>query len=312
MKFIHYILSPKLNKSLFIPVQDLFTRHWYSLPDMPGPKKFCQAVQLNHWLVVLSGYSKDAVRCRKVFAFNTRSRVWTQWQQTPYASCAAASTGLHLYVAGGCRPEGSKAVGDVYKLNDSHDAWKVISTLPRPCCYCAATTLNGKLYVVGNVVVQRELYGHRSATTSVQVLDLQTNTWSEITMSSSNLRLQRPMYTNRILTLGHLLITDCFTTYDVVTKKSSDLPLPPETSDSVLEMRFRVSMAVVNDQLLVWRPSTRKVYILSEDHARWSSLPDLCKDQTNGALCTVDSRVYAVGGCGEVSYEPVCSFECFE
>ena len=306
---IHYILSPKLNKSLFIPVHDWFTRHWYSLPDMPGPKSYCQAVQLNHWLVVLGGRGTSGDRCRKVFAFNTRSRVWAQWHETPYASCAAASTGHHLYVAGGCPPEGGKAVGDVYKLNDCHDAWKVISTLPRPCCVCAATTLNGKLYVVGGVDEDRARYSYLpSATTSVQVLDLQINTWSEITMSSSDHRFQGTMITKRVITLGHLLITDWLTTYDVATKKSRDLPLLPETSDS----KRHSGMAVVNDRLLVWQFNTRKVHILSEDHARWFSLPDICKDHNNGALCTVDSRVYAIGGRRDASHEPVSSFECFE
>ena len=287
---------------------------------MPGPKVFCKAVRLNHWLVVLGGISENGTggdRCRKVFAFNTLSREWTQWQATPYASCAAASTGSHLYVAGGCPPDGGKAVGDVCQLNDSHDEWNVISTLPFPRFDCAATILTGKLYVAGSIKEDARsnvVESQPSRATSVQVLDLQTDTWSVITMLASQRSFCSNMKMTRLVALGHLLITDRFTTYDVVTKKSGDLPPLPETSDSA----SHAAMAVVNNRLLVWEFDTRKVYVLSEDRTHWSSLPNISKDHTNGALCTVNSRVYAVGGqtySGSGVFaikKPMSSFECFE
>ena len=275
---------------------------------MPGPKVFCQAVRVSHWLVVLNGKGTDSGHCRKVFAFNRLSREWTQWQATPYALCAAASTGHQLYIAGGCPPDGGKAVGFVYKLHDSHAAWNIISRLPRPCCNCAATILNSKLYVAGTQDELRYPFVTQiSPVSSVQMLDLQSNTWSEITMRSYRRRFQDILGMTRLVTLGHLLITDRLTTYNVLTKESGDLPSLPATDND--EQHF--GMTVVNDKLLVWKRNTRKVYILSEDHTQWSSLPDLGKDHVNGSLCTVDSRVYAVGGQHD-TYRSASSFECFE
>ena len=284
---------------------------------MPGAKSNCQAVQLGHWLVVLSGNNTVGHRCRRVFAFNTLWREWTEWQATPYTDCAAASTEHHLYVAGGCHPvfNGGKAFGDVYKLNDSHDAWNVISTLPRPCCECAATILNGKFYVAGTVDESRSssyvMFAPKpqpSAATSVQVLDLQTNAWSEITMLTTKpRRFFSSMSMTRLVTLAHLLITDRLTTYDVVTKKSGDLPPLPGTDDSA----SHAGMAVVNDRLLVWKTMTKNVYVLSEDHIQWSPLPDLCKERNYGSLCTVDNLVYAVGG-GIMKSAAGSSLECFK
>ena len=303
------------------PLQDLTSRRWYKLPDMPGKKKSCQAVHLKKWLVVLSGHDGNKA-CKRVFAFDTLSQVWQDWKATPYAQCAAASDGERLFIAGGNAPAvrgREDAVGDVYQLSDSHDDWVVISALPRPCCECAGTILNGKFYIIGTIACRDfsvPRYAPRfCSTTSVQVFDLEKHTWAEITISSSpEARFLEPISSYCFTTLGNLLVTDALVTYDVEKQESSNLPFPPLPDQQDGSMTLGHGIVEVTGRLLTcgggryWMPLAC-VFVLSEDHSRWVRLSDMQVGRSLASACTVNNVLYVVGG--HVSNTPLSNAECF-
>ena len=68
---------------------------------MPGRKGSCHAVVLRSFLVVAGGHD-GSEPCRRVFAFDTKTQNWDEWEPTPHVLCAVASDGSQLIVAGGC------------------------------------------------------------------------------------------------------------------------------------------------------------------------------------------------------------------
>ena len=183
--------------------QDLQSRQWHRLPDMPGSKSSPRAAQLKNWVVVLRGFRKssacrrvfafhtlrEVMPCRRVFAFHTLREVWVEWVKTPNCHCGVASDGDRLIIIGGFNQTETGQVGcrsrAVYQLNEDRDGWDALPMLPRATSHCAASVLNNKLYVLGALDhSSRPQHSANPNSYPIQMLDLAEGVWSEITLSS--------------------------------------------------------------------------------------------------------------------------------
>ena len=217
---------------------------------MPGPKPEGRSAQLINWVVVLGGFSGRISPCRRVFAFHTLREVWVEWVKTPNFYCGVASDGDRLIIIGGTNQTETERVGRrsraVYQLNEDRDGWEALPMLPRATLHCAATVLNNKLYVLGELDSQPQ----RSAIPSsypIQVLDLVKGVWSEITLSSRVPGTLPGHGSNgySLVAWGNLIVSDRMVAYNTTLGESVDLPTVPDRSTGTPSI-----LAVVNDQLL--------------------------------------------------------------
>ena len=299
-------------------LQDLKGRQWYRLPDMPAVKSTHQAMPLDDWVVVLSGYGNDGSSCSRVFAFHTIQRMWEEWISTPSQHPAAASDGTRLIVVGGSefnKVGGMDFTKKVYQLSVDRVEWKALPPMPHTSAYGAATVLRNKLYAVGQVVITDSgsyLKEERSNATPVQVLDLKDGVWSQIVMTSSiSDRLGWYKSCESFVALDDLVISDKMVAYDTVTGESLDLPLAPNCIPRHLRTTF--ALAVLNGQLLAIGSGydaspSRQVRLINPRDALWEELPSMVIARGAAAACTVNGVVYVTGS----SSSHPRSMECFK
>ena len=272
---------------------------------MPGEKAWGQAVQMDNYAVVLGGEREGYRSCRRVYAFNTVHEVWDEWVSTINNNCGAASDGVRLIVVGGAPPSSHEPASDVYELNQAHNGWFRLPSMPKACNCCSATILRKKLYVLGNKTV-KDTRG-----TIIQVMDFQDGAWSEIILSSAiPSRVSSGLRKHCLTALDDFIVSDQLVAYDMRSGQSKDLPSRPDSKPDTIQ-----TLAVVAGRLLAFGkaelPSSKKVHMLSSDHRRWEELPSMTTARSIPAACTVNGVLYVFGGSDDYC-SPLRIAECFK
>ena len=170
---------------------------------IPGGGKFChRAVALEEWMVLIGGNSQDCEPCRRVYAYQTKKNLWTEWPPTPTTCCGAAVYNQSLLAIGG-EPGGR----DVFVLNDEHTKWTGPKTrippMPIAVTDCAATVFEEKLYVCGG---SEEHHG------VLQVFDFRLREW--FVASPAPRAACRNWRIYALVPIGRFLVTDEWCCYD--------------------------------------------------------------------------------------------------
>lgn len=250
------------------------------LPPIPGDgKRNHKSVRVGQWIVLLSGYNKMGNYCQHVFAYDTSTTQWEEWPPVPYAYCAAASDGDHLYVAGGRTSQSS--MSEVFYLSKGRHEWKKLPDLLHGVFFASAAFLKRKLYVFSGNLSQPGL---------LQVFDFKERKWSFATAAPRE--LQATECSGVLIPWRDLLVTDQFAYYD--TKRDDWHRLPQREAGTT------AAIAVANNELVAvgvhFGGGEFAVDALASVQSTWSSLGRLPTKRCGAALCVKENILFVTGG----------------
>lgn len=254
-------------------------------------------------LIFLVLLNLDSGQQQQAFAITSKSLGYIS-DGTPISTyrteITAATIGDNIYVIGGIDKPGN-ALDTVEVYNTKNDSWKKVSPLPQPLHHSAASSLNGKIYVIG---------GSSSSgvnwipTNKLFIYDSIVDKWIEVKPMPTARGAATANFVNGILYViggyGSSQIVDVNEAYDpLLNEWISKKPIPTP--------RHHASSAVVDNQLFVIGGTRIGFYpIINTDiterydpkEDKWITLKPMPSKRSGSSAVSINNTktIYVFGG----------------
>ncbi len=177
-----YVLRPDLNNG-----------SWVQGPTLPAPRQNAAVAVLNGRIYLIGGFGSDLRQHDTTYVLQpplvtstplpelqggpipSNEGTWQTAAPVPETVDNAAAVGYqgYVYLAGG-RIE-DKVTNKAWRYDPADDRWDEMRSMPVPRHGATMQAVDGKLYLIGGAV------SHGNDDTSIEVFDIQHNSWSLIT-----------------------------------------------------------------------------------------------------------------------------------
>ena len=264
------------------------------------PRNAPAAVAVNDQVYVMGGENRQGARTAvEKIDLKQHSVTKLSTKLIPRTFGAAVDDGNgYIYVMGGLSPFRLQGFvpTPVVEVLDTHTGEVLYArNLPHPRSSASVVRVGHKIYVIGgSTIVQKPLF-RISASARVDILDLDTQTWSEGANMPQAAETKAVVYNGQIYTVGgDNFINDLpmFARYDPATDKwqrldSAPFPLSAE------------SAVVVDDKLLTFGSKNKLELVMQYDfnQQKWQRLRDVpFRPSRNQGIAKLDDKVVIVGG----------------
>jgi N-acetylneuraminic acid mutarotase len=275
---------------------------WTQKADIPTPR-FAPASVVNGKIYVMGGFVRAySPRLSTVEEYDPARDTWTTKAPMLAARSGFSSSVVNgkIYTIGGGTNGGGAGVSTVEEYDPVTDTWIQKTNVPRRILRFSTSVVDGKIYAIGGTD------GKGIVFSTVEEYDPARDTWTtKAPMPTARSGLSCSVVNGKIYAIGGQLederLATIFSTveeYDPVTDtwtKKRDMPAP----------RANSSTSVVDDKIYCFGGSasvtmngTHLSTVFQYDPATdtWTAKDDM--PVRNGAMstCTVDGRIYVIGG----------------
>lgn len=249
---------------------------------MPRGLTTVGAATLGDALYLVGGYFGSPHDYSKEFQSGTVSRLQLStgvWEELPAVdpiqSPAVIGDGKYLYKIGGLKavnaagqPTELRSVADVERFDTTSSKWEKLPDLPEPRSSMYAVIVGRKLYVVGGWRLHGGMNDNTwSETLLTADLDAPTFTWTSVEMPFQVRAHGLAALGSKIYVIGGLdpaSSTDAVHVLDTTTGAWADGPAMPTDNTT--------PRAAVHEGRLYASGGDGKIYVLSDDGARWDAV----------------------------------------
>ena len=179
-----------------VEVWDAENENWYQTPSLPIPLHHTTVSAVNGKLYVIGGFTSNLwIPVNTNYEYDPLKNKWAVKASMPTERGALAATVIDgkIYIVGGANKIKNSLTNtpalEVY--DPKNDTWKKLAPLPTPRDHMAASSLNGKIYVIGG----RIDVDFRNNLDTNEEYDPKTNQW----ISLSPLKTKRSGATSQVL-----------------------------------------------------------------------------------------------------------------
>ncbi len=179
-----------------VEVWDAENENWSQIPSLPIPLHHTTVSAVNGKLYVIGGFTSNLwTPVNTNYEYDPLKNKWAVKASMPTerGALAAAVIDGTIYIAGGANKINNSLINTpaLEMYDPENDTWKKLAPLPTPRDHMAASSLNGKLYVIGG----RIDVNFRNNLDTNEEYDPETNHW----ISRSPLKTKRSGVTSQVL-----------------------------------------------------------------------------------------------------------------
>ena len=185
-----------------LDVYNLTTNQWSPSP-ITTPYRHFAMTTLDDKLVTAGGLTKNHEVVKKVLVLNAGQ--WKDYSEMPTARYCATAVGYHsmlIVVGGGTKVEGEwTTVSTTELLDTTNGCWYTCNNLPSPYQQLTAAIMNDKLYLLGGVDKNLELYPQMFVA-SLDTLSTHQLNWQSAPNTPWRASSPVALYNKFLLTIG--------------------------------------------------------------------------------------------------------------
>ncbi|KPJ87381.1 MAG: hypothetical protein AMJ53_18230 [Gammaproteobacteria bacterium SG8_11] len=236
--------------------------------------------------------------CHSAIAQGLKTVLKTQVPLPRIAGVAGAANGK-LYFIGGLTANGN--IGTVHEFDPIRNSWSTKKPLPTPRASAAAVNLDGRIYVLGG-------RDNNSVLSTVERYDPTSDTWSKLApMLTPRWNFMAATVDGKIYAFGGIAgvgnarsVLDVVEVYDQLKDKWSALsPMQLGNSSAGIAV-IGTKIFIIGGRLKAGANSsgsaTSKVYVYDTGTGKWGTGPSMNQERTGLEACTLEGRIYAIGG----------------
>lgn len=279
------------------------TPTWKTVKDMSVTRAYLGTATVNGKIYAIGGEGEGAGGLNSVEEYNPLTDTWVNKSPMPTGRCAFATTVVDgkIYVIGGLKrydplhPFTSDYTNAVEVYDPSTDVWTNKSPMPIATELCSATSLDGKIYVVGG-------FSNNYSTNKVEVYDPQSDSWTTKNNFPYSLRsLQVVTINNKIYAIGGAKSGDSDLSNKVLEYNSTTDTWTEKRSMSTA--RADHSVVVSNGKVIVAGGAgplnTVEEYDPTTD--TWKNDSNMILARRGLGLSECNGSIYAIGGTNNVN-----------
>jgi N-acetylneuraminic acid mutarotase len=287
--------------------------HWTTMPSLPDVRREGGVVAADGDVFVLGGNTGNSVRTNTVLRFDTATSTWSYVAPYPGPALdhtgALASTGGLIYLIGGATEVPSPNVATLRAYNVATNSWSTIAPMPQARAAMGATTVNGKLYVMGGWI-------NGVRTNTALVYDPAANSWSPIAaMPTARDHVKAVAIAGKIYAVGGFVgaypagTTGNVEVYDPTTNTWS-------TAASLPTSRADLGAVVVNGRLVTFGGvNASGTVAVTEEYDpvlnTWRTLAPMLANRRAMDGAVISGVIYAAGGSATLNDPSLSSFDAF-
>uniref|UniRef100_F6YTZ8 BTB domain-containing protein n=1 Tax=Ciona intestinalis TaxID=7719 RepID=F6YTZ8_CIOIN len=256
---------------------------------------------------------RDGSLTDKIFYCDVTEGEWKHLANLPEPRHhhAVAVLGGYLYVAGGDSTEGWSSPSDkVWRYDLWSEEWLTVSRMKKPRESFQMAALEMKLYVVGGRV------NNGVTVAEVEVYDPATNSWDEVApISSPRRHVAVSSLSSKVYAVGGL------TVFEETFKKYCPASNTWERKQPLIKPRFSASLHSIHNRLYVvggaigiyGAADDFQIEVYTPGTDQWSIFKGLANTRLNEAgSCSLDSKIYLVGGYSWLNRGRIDNVECVD
>ena len=218
--------------------------------------------------------------------------------KTPRDGFGATEIGDKIYVAGGF-DENNNDLSSAEVYDSKSNKWSHLPDMNEKRDYCAVTSVDGKVYVVGGIVHDADGGWNDTIFASCEMFDPATNEWSTIPdMKIAREGCAACAIGNKLYVIGGSNYDDgCLSSvevFDTITKKWSSLP-------NMITKRDGCAAVTVGNNIYVFGGAGNDVHLSKAEvydatTQEWTELSEMKEKRSSCTATAVGNRIYIVGG----------------